>query len=77
MSFLSKLHTPTGSIVISVILGIGLASLFRAACKGRNCVAKFAAPHDKVTSGAYQFVNGCYTYEMQPTKCTSDALVYK
>ena len=30
-------HSYTGKIIMSLILGIGLATLFRSACKGKQC----------------------------------------
>ena len=34
------LHTQTGKIVMSILLGFGLASLFRTVCKNNNCLSK-------------------------------------
>ena len=31
-------HTELGKYIISIILGIGLASLFRKSCEGRSCM---------------------------------------
>jgi len=31
------LHTPRGQIVLSIILGLGLATIFRRVCKGNDC----------------------------------------
>ena len=36
-------HTETGKIIMSILLGFGLASLFRTVCKGNNCIL-FRAP---------------------------------
>jgi len=36
---LSKLvHSQTGKYVMSVLLGLGLATLFRTVCKDKNCI---------------------------------------
>ena len=37
-NILKSMHTQFGKYIISVILGIGLASLFRKACNERNCL---------------------------------------
>ena len=36
-------HTESGRIIISVLLGLGLSTLFRKGCVGRNCI-EFVAP---------------------------------
>ena len=33
-----SLHSSKGRIIISIILGLGLASLFRRVCNDRNCM---------------------------------------
>ena len=36
-NILKSIHTKFGTYVISVILGLGLASLFRKSCDNKNC----------------------------------------
>ena len=31
-------HTQTGKIIMSILLGFGLASLFRRVCKNKDCI---------------------------------------
>ena len=40
------MYTETGSIFLSIILGLGVASLFRKFCNGKNCY-NFIAPEQK------------------------------
>ena len=57
---LSKfLHTKSGRYLMSVILGFGLATLFRAVCKGKNCMIKHAPPMDEIEGKTYKFDNKC------------------
>ena len=44
-------HTKTGKTIMSIILGLGFASLFRKVCKEYNCIQLYAAP--LVTGQAY------------------------
>ena len=37
------LKTPAGKIAVSILWGLGLACIFRKACKGRDCIV-FKAP---------------------------------
>ena len=43
---IKSMKTDIGKIILSIILGIGLASLFRKSCESRNCL-KFYAPSFK------------------------------
>lgn len=76
MNFLQKIHTPSGKVIISIILGFGLAAAFRASCKGKNCVIKYAAPYSEVENKVLQHDNDCYEYILKPTKCKRDVISY-
>jgi len=66
------LHTNNGRYVISIILGFGLASLFRKVCKDRNCIIFKAPPLDKVTNNTYAYGDKCYTFKEKLTKCSEN-----
>jgi len=51
-----------GKYILSIILGFGLATLFRVACKGNKCVTFRAAPVDQVDGSVYKFGDTCYTF---------------
>ena len=36
-------HTESGKVIISLLLGLGLATLFKRSCQGKNCI-EFKAP---------------------------------
>ena len=42
------IYSKFGRYIISFLLGIGLASLFKRACNERNCLKFVAAPIDKI-----------------------------
>ena len=72
MNRISKLlHSKIGKIFISVSLGIGLATLFRKACKDRNCLVFYAPPSDKVKGKIYQFNDKCYSFTENAVSCDS------
>jgi hypothetical protein len=62
-------HTQTGKYIMSVLLGFGLASLFRAVCKGKNCNVFHAPPLEDIDGKIYKHDNKCYKYTMNPSKC--------
>lgn len=65
-------HTETGKYIMSVLLGFGLASLFRKVCEGKQCLI-FTAPHlDQIQDKIHKYDNKCYKYVSESTKCSKD-----
>jgi hypothetical protein len=63
-------ESKTGKVMFSIILGFGLSTLFRAACKGKNCIDFQGPPDDFMEKGKiYEFDGKCYTYSQKMTKC--------
>ena len=62
-------HTETGKYIMSILLGFGLASLFRVVCKEKNCIIFHAPPLDEIKDKIFKYDNKCYKYEPTPTKC--------
>jgi hypothetical protein len=67
------LHTERGKIIMSIILGFGLASLFRNVCKGRDCVFFHAPPLDEFKDKIYKNNGKCVKYVPNSTKCSLNA----
>lgn len=65
-------HTPTGRLLMSILLGFGLASLFRTVCKDKNCIIFHAPPLEKIQEKIYKHANKCYKYEPVSTKCNAN-----
>ena len=65
-------NTKSGQIVISIILGIGLASIFRKVCNSRECLV-FEAPKLKdITENTYKHDGRCYKFKEKSVTCHSD-----
>ena len=62
-------HTKTGKYVMSMLLGFGLASLFRTVCKDKNCILFQAPPLEEIKDKIYGHENKCYKYTATQTKC--------
>lgn len=63
------LYSPIGKMLLSIVLGLGLATLFRRACKEKDCI-DFKGPvisefEDKV----YKHGDKCYSYKVNSSKC--------
>lgn len=66
---MNLLYTDFGSIIISIVLGLGLASLFRKVCKHRNCMVFNAPSMKELNTNIYKYNDKCYTYKSEATKC--------
>jgi hypothetical protein len=63
------LYTDVGRIIISLLLGLGLATLFRKVCTDKNCI-EFRGPIiSDVEDHIYQYGENCYKYKIKPVKC--------
>jgi hypothetical protein len=67
---LSKfVHTETGRILMSILLGIGLATFFRQVCVGKNCLSYNAPPVAEIDGEIYKFDDKCYELQKSAVKC--------
>ena len=62
-------HSNTGKIIMSIILGIGLATFFRAVCKGKHCRVIRAPPSEELDDQTYKFNGKCYKLEKNVVNC--------
>jgi hypothetical protein len=62
-------HSSTGRIIMSILLGIGLATLFRSVCKGKNCRIVAAPPMEELDDQIYKFDEKCYKLERNAIEC--------
>jgi len=69
------LHSKNGRILMSVLLGIGISTLFRKACKDRNCLVFKAPNFDKIKDKIFKFDNKCYTYKENMKHCNKNKQV--
>jgi hypothetical protein len=72
MNFKRLLNTPIGIAFISILLGIGLATLFRKVCNDKNCIVFNGPVLNTVTDKTYKFGEKCYKYDIEPAKCDSN-----
>jgi CRISPR/Cas system-associated endonuclease/helicase Cas3 len=66
-------HTKTGKTLMSLILGFGLASLFRKICKEKNCLLFYAPPMEELHDKIYKSNGKCVKYKPVATKCSMNA----
>lgn len=63
------MKTEHGKTVISIILGLGLASLFRKTCSSKECYQFNAPATQEVEDTFYQHGSTCYNFKAQTRPC--------
>ena len=58
-----------GINIVSIILGLGLASLFRKVCRGNDCIVIKGPKLNSVKDKIFKFNDKCYQYEPISTSC--------
>lgn len=67
---LSKfLSSKTGKYITSLLLGLGLAAIFRRVCEGDNCIIFYAPQLENVENKIFKQDGKCYSYQLISTKC--------
>jgi hypothetical protein len=66
-------HTESGKLIMSILLGFGLASLFRTVCKNKDCMIFHAPPMEELKDKIYKNDGKCVKYSQVATKCVSGA----
>lgn len=61
-----------GAIVMSILLGFGIATLFRKTCLRRSCIVFEAPPKDVLTKGILKYNGKCYQNEPHHVKCNDN-----
>jgi hypothetical protein len=65
-------HSKAGNIIMSILIGFGLATLFRSVCKDKDCIIFQAPPLEEINGKTYKFDNKCYKYVPVSTKCDTN-----
>ena len=69
MGLAQMIHSEQGAIVISIILGLGLAALFRKACADNSCIVIKGPNIQETQKSFYKINDACYKYEAVATDC--------
>lgn len=69
-------HTETGKMLMSILLGFGLASLFRKICKDKDCFIFHAPSLDDFKDKIYMNESGkCVKYNPVAAKCNKNSKI--
>mgnify|MGYP001255974186 CR=1 FL=1 len=66
------LESSLGKIIISILLGLGLASIFYNVCNSKNCIQFKGPVLDEINGKIMRFGNSCYKYDLVRTKCDAN-----
>jgi hypothetical protein len=61
-----------GRIAMSILLGLGLATLFRKVCTGRNCLIIKGCSFEKIQDNTFKYNDKCYTFDAGAQTCDSN-----
>lgn len=70
-NILKSVNTDIGKYLISIILGLGISSLFRKACNNRDCIVFQAPSLETLNNTTYKYNNKCYNFKETAVKCGS------
>lgn len=63
------LKSKIGQIVISILLGLGLATIFRKVCKDNSCMVIKGPSPEEVKKYVYKIDSDCYKYTPYASAC--------
>ena len=69
------IHTKTGKYILSIILGFGLASLFKRMCKDNDerCISYQSPSIQNIEQDVHHFNDACYNYKAKNVTCNSNS----
>lgn len=68
-NFLKAVEVPSIAVLISFVLGVGLAAMFRPVCKGPECVVIRGPPVQDIRDAVYQFGAKCVEFKPKTVEC--------
>ena len=69
MNLKRLLNTQIGVAIISILLGLGLATLFYKACDGKQCLHFNGPLISEIDGKTYKFGEECYKYSFHSSPC--------
>ena len=65
---MNRLQTKTGGVIISVILGLGLSTLFAKSC-GKNCTVIKPVDPSQMVGKSFKYDNQCVKFVPEYSPC--------
>ena len=77
MNFKRLLNTEMGQVLISILLGLGLATMFRQVCEGKNCLIFNGPVISEIDGKMYKFGEYCHQYDLNAVSCNATKKIIK
>jgi hypothetical protein len=75
IEFAKIIKVPGVATVISFVLGVGIAAMFRPVCKGPECVLVRGPPIQDIRDAVYQFGTKCVEFKPRAVECPKKGTV--
>ena len=75
VDFLKVMANPGVATILSFVIGLGIAAMFRPVCKGPECVVVRGPPIQDIRDAVYQFGSKCVEFKTKPMECPKDGAV--
>lgn len=69
MRLVEMLESKMGKIIVSILLGLGLATLFRKTCKDKKCLIFVPPNMETMKEDVYEYNGKCYKYKESSVTC--------
>ena len=63
------IYSNIGKYIISILLGLGIATVIRRVCKDRSCLVFKAPAMNKINNQVFKFDDKCYVFKEHGQKC--------
>ena len=74
--FHKLLYSKYSNIILSIILGIGLATIFKVTCDNNSCNKYMAPATTKIESHIWGHGSKCYKYKAKTIPCTNKKTIF-
>jgi hypothetical protein len=75
INWLTMMEVPGLATVMSLLIGFGIAAIFRPLCKGPECVIMRGPPVTDIRGAVYQFGSKCVEFDAKPIECPKGGTV--
>lgn len=72
MDFHKWVENKNVGVLISCVIGFGIAALFRPMCKGPDCVVLRGPPVTQMRDSVYQIGAKCHEFSAKAVECPKD-----
>jgi hypothetical protein len=74
-NLLKVMEVPGIATLISFVLGVAVAAMFRPVCKGPECVVVRGPPVQDIRDAVYQFGSRCIEFKTKTVECPKNGTV--